>query len=353
MHPGAPERHGQHHRPPPRRSRRTGTRSTRPVRDGERVWPPPTGDASRGTGRASRTAVPLPGTTVPGAGVMGLDPRACRYRRRRPPVPTCSCGGTGGLSRYIPRSAMAYRGLPADRVRRTSAPRHAGAPGERRGARRAPPRGTRTSCPRGSTAGGTRRGCARGTARAYVRPRYVESTRYTMALRGDVPRPEPSDLFDVQHRRRPPGGYRRVPVLPAGEPGARTAAGDSPAPAYRSAGAAGSDRQDVPPAPVHPRRHRRYGIPTGARPCTGRSYAPGAPTGDVPGAPPAVLGDRSPGYTTPAGDRDLAPRHDAVPSGNEFLMFLNPFPPVGGGVRRPVQPREQGVRGPYRYEFAG
>jgi len=100
--------------------------------------------------------------------------------------------------------------------------------------------------------------------------------------------------------------------------------------------------------PLSP-RDPRYAIPAGARPRTGRSYAPYVPAGDVPGAPTAVLGDGS----RVAGDRDLAPRRVAVPRGSGFVMFRNPFPPGRRREQPPVRPREQGVRGPYRYEFAG
>jgi hypothetical protein len=94
--PGSTPRHEGHRRVrrcirgcPSAPSSTTGPReppaySSSPVGDEGRVRPRRPVRVPGRTGRASRTAVPLPGTTVPESGSTGLDPRACRYRRRAP-----------------------------------------------------------------------------------------------------------------------------------------------------------------------------------------------------------------------------------------------------------------------------
>jgi len=210
-----------------------------------------------------------------------------------------------------------------------------------------PPRGARTSCTRGSTTGGTHRGCTRDTTGTYVPPRYGGSTRYTAARREDVPL-EASYSVDVQHRPRPPGRYRRAPVLPRGSQG-RVPRRGLPAPASRYRRGRGAIAMTYFSSPPLSPRDPRYAIPAGARPRTGQSYVP---AGDVPGAPPAVLGDGSPGTRPRRRSGSRSPPRRGAP-GERVRDVPEPFPPGRRREQPPVRPREQGVRGPYRYEFAG
>lgn len=305
-----------------------------------------------GTGRASRTAVPLPGTTVPGAGGTGLDPRACRYRRRRPPVPTCSCGGTGGLSRYIP-------------------PERHGVPGA--------PRRSSTTYRRSET-----RRCSRGAPR---RAPHVPLEGRVRRVPGEHGGRYPPGMYP-RHRQgvRPPGT--------AGAPGTPwRCAGTSPAssrPTCSTCSTAG-----VLPGGTGARRCCRWGsqgrvpqrgtppagvpvppVPPGAiaRTYLPPRYSPGGTGGTAsrPGRAP-VRDGRTP-RTSPAGmyrehrppysataprvhdprrrSRSRSPPRRGAP-GSRFMMFRNPFPRGRRGEQPPIRPREQGVRGPYRCEFAG
>ena len=273
--------------PPPRRSRRTGTRA--PPRSGMRD---PYAPADRGRVPGDRLRIPYgrppPRYDRPGSGGATWDPGdvdtggAPRCTRR----PTSSCGGTGRLIRFIPRGAIAVQGAQGARAQRTGTPAETSAA--------PPPRGTRMSRTPGdrspSTARGTRPGCTGSTGRTFA-PAVLPAVPGTPRCAARTS-PASSDLFDVSTAGVLPGGPAR-----AGAAGGGSQGGPRRPPRYRRG--RGSDRLDVLPVASPVSGDPRYAIPTGARPRTGRSYAPGAPAGDVPAAPPAALGDRSPGYTTP------------------------------------------------------
>lgn len=261
--------------------------------------PPPTGDAFPGDRLRIPYGRPPPRYDRPGVRGSEMGSRGRRYRRRAPRGtrrPTSSCGGTGRLIRFIPRGAIA---VPGARAQRTGAPV---LPVSAMTSAAPPPRGTRTS----RTPGTGRRvrravpaGDVPGAPPGRTSARYCR--RYPVHRGAPRGRPPPRASRHVR-RAAPPAsspGDRRAPVLLVGVPGARTAAGTPPGGVPRTAGDAGDDRHDVLPIASPVPGHLRYAIPAGARPRTGRSYAPGAPAGDVPAAPPAALGDRSPGYTAP------------------------------------------------------
>lgn len=277
MHPGVPERPEQHHRSPGAPGvqllpgRRRGTRTppstgTRPRQDRSRIpygRPPPRYDRpgvrKHGTGS---TSLPVPAT--------------------RPPVPTSSCGGAGGLIRYIPRGRHGGPGLPAVRVRRTGAPRHTGAPGGRRdtapyvplegrvrrvpgGARRSVPAGDvpgapagRTSAPYDASSPGRR-----GAARRHPPPRGVRHVRRAAPRRTPpaVPRRAAASgggaRGGVQRRgtppRRPPRHWRR------GERSPRRSSRCVPCPRYIPGTAS-----RPPPPPYRSRRTPPPGCTGGA-----------------------------------------------------------------------------------------
>lgn len=174
-----------------------------------------------------------------------------------------------------------------------------------------------------STAGGTCRGCTGSTAGANVRP-----------VHRGAPRLEPPDMFGVQHGRRPPRVSARAGAA-GGEARGAYRGGDSPRRSPRYRRVRGSDRLDVVPvASPCPR-----GLPgTPSRP--GRApvrdgRTPREPRRGCTGSTARRTRRPLPGYTTPAGDRDLAPHRDVVPSGNGFLVFRNPFPRSAGASDAP------------------
>lgn len=319
--------------PPPRRSRPTGTQSPPPVRDGGRVCPRRPGKRSRGTGCASRTAVPLPVTTVPGSVARDGVPGTSVPTARSPVYPSSDkfVRGYRQVDQVHPPGRHRGAGRPG---RSSSTYRRTGTPAETSAA--PPPRGARMS----RTPGGPV---------AEYGGQYPPGM-YRQHRRGErppgTPRPPRAARHvrrAVQHRRRPPRGTGARRCCWWGSQGGPRR-GNSPRRAARYRRGRGSDRLDVLAVASPVSGDPRYAIPTGERPVRdGRT--PRAP-------PPGVYRQHRPprSATAPPGTR---PRRDAVLSGNEFLMFRNPFPRVGGGVRRPVRPREQGVRGPYRYDFAG
>jgi hypothetical protein len=234
-----------------------------------------------------------------------MGSRGRRYRRRAPRCtrrPTSSCGGTGRLIRFIPRGPIAVQGAQGARAQRTGAPVLL-----LRRAPHLPLEGRVCRVPRGTGRRVRRAVPARDVPAA---PPGRTSARYTAA--------RPASSRSTCSACSTAGVLPGVPARAGAAGGAKGAyrGGGLPAPASPVPPGTGerSPRRSSRRLPLSP-GDPRYAIPTGARPRTGRSDAPAAPAGDVPGAPAAVLGDRSPGYTTPPAIGILLPAATRGPPG--------------------------------------
>lgn len=161
-------------------------------------------------------------------------------------------------------------------------------------------------------------------------------TRYTTVRREDVPRLV--GLVRRQHRRRPPRGTGARRCCWWGEPG-RTAPA-SPVPPGTGERSPGRTSRRLPRLRGSPVRHPDRGAPP-----YGTVVRPGRPRRGCTGSTARRARRPLPRVHDPAGDRDLAPRRDAVPSGNEFLMFLNPFPVRRGTSDAPYDPASRAYGG--------
>ena len=348
MHPGAPGRREQHRRPPPRSSRRTGTRSPDPVRDGERVCP--RRPETRPRGPVAHPVRPSPSPVRPSrgpgardwihdlAGTRGAPPGTDMFVRRYRRVEQVHPPGAPWRTGCSGRSSTAHRRAGTYRCSR-GAPRRAPyvpldghvrrVPG---GARRAVPAGDVPAAPPGRT-------YRPGTGGAPGTPRRDARTSPTSS------RPTWSTCSTA---RVLPGGTGARRCCRGGSQG-RVPRRGLPAPASRYRRGRGSDRHDVllvaSPVPEgSPVRHPGRGAPpygTVVRPVRPRR---GCTRSTDRRTRRRIPGSRRSGSRSP-------PRRGARGSG--FLMFRNPFPPGRRREQPPVRPREQGVRGPYRYEFAG
>jgi hypothetical protein len=182
--------------PPPRRTRRTGTRAPLPVRNEGPVCPGRPGTRSRGPVAHPVRPPPSPVRPSRGPGARDGIPGTSVPAARSPVYPSSDkfVRGYRQVDQVHPPGPHRGAGRPG---RSSSTYRRTGTPAETSAA--PPPRGTRMSRTPGdrspSTAGGTRPGCTGSTAGANVRP-----------VHRGAPRLEPLDMFGVQHRRRPPRG---------------------------------------------------------------------------------------------------------------------------------------------------